>query len=81
MCGTPPTAVSSGDVFRDYRDKCLTGEQINGGWADWSVDHKTNVKDKDAWYLCNPSLGTILTERIIQDEINGDDIDFNIQRA
>ena len=80
MCGTPPTAVSSGDVFRDYRDKCLTGEQINGGWADWSVDHKTNVKDKEAWYLTNPSLGTILTERIIQDEINGDDIDFNIQR-
>ena len=80
MCGTPPTAVSSGDVFRDYRDKCLTGEQVNGGWADWSVDHKTSVKDKEAWYQCNPSLGTILTERIIQDEINGDDIDFNIQR-
>ena len=80
MCGTPPTAVSSGDVFRDYRDKCLQGEQINGGWADWSVDHKTNVKDKEAWYMTNPSLGTILTERIVQDEINGDDLDFNIQR-
>lgn len=80
MCGTPPTAVSSGDVFRDYRDKCLQGDQINGGWADWSVERKTNVKDKDAWYMTNPSLGTILTERIIQDEINGDDLDFNIQR-
>lgn len=80
MCGTPPTAVSSGDVFRDYRDKCLQGEQINGGWAEWSVDHKSSVKDKELWYQCNPSLGTILTERIIQDEINGDDLDFNIQR-
>lgn len=80
MCGTPPTAVSSGDVFRDYRDKTLEGDSVNGGWAEWSVDHKTNVKDKEAWYLTSPSLGTILTERIVQDEINGDDIDFNIQR-
>lgn len=80
MCGTPPTAVSSGDVFRDYRDKTLQGDSINGGWAEWGVDHKTDVKDKDAWYMTSPSLGTILTERTIQDEINGDDIDFNIQR-
>ena len=80
MCGTPPTAVSSGDVFRDYRDKTLRGESINGGWAEWSVDHKTNVHDIDAWYMTSPSLGTILTERTVQDEINGDDLDFNIQR-
>ena len=80
MTGTPPTAVSSGDVFRDYRDATLRGDTPNGGWAEWSVDHKTDVRDKNAWYLTSPSLGTILTERIIQDEINGDDIDFNIQR-
>ena len=80
MCGTPPTAVSTGDVFRDFRDKTLQGESINAGWAEWSVDHKTNVKDKEAWYQTSPSLGTILTERIVQDEINGDDLDFNIQR-
>jgi len=80
MCGTPPTAVSSGDVFRDYRDKTLRGETINGGWAEWSVDHKTDVHDVDAWYMTSPSLGTILTERTVQGEINGDDLDFNIQR-
>ena len=80
LCGTPPTAVSSGDVFRKYRDQTLRGESINGGWAEWSVDHKTDVKNKDAWYLTSPSLGTILTERTVQDEINGDDLDFNIQR-
>lgn len=80
MCGTPPTAVSSGDVFRDFRDKTLQGESPNGGWAEWSVDHKTDVKNKDAWYMTSPSLGAILTERTVQDEINGDDLDFNIQR-
>lgn len=80
MCGTPPTAVSQGEVFREYRDKTLQGDSINGGWAEWSVDHKTDVKNKDAWYQTSPSLGTIITERIVQDEINGDDLDFNIQR-
>lgn len=80
MTGTPPTAVSSGDVFRDYREATLMGNSPNGGWAEWSVDHKTDVRDKEAWYQTSPSLGTIITERIIQDEINGDDIDFNIQR-
>lgn len=80
MCGTPPTAVSSGDVFRNYRDKTLQGESINGGWAEWSVDHQTDVKNREAWYLTSPSLGLILTERTVQDEINGNDIDFNIQR-
>lgn len=80
MTGTPPTAVSAGDVFREYRETTLRGESVNGGWAEWSVDHKTDVHDKEAWYLTSPSLGTIITERIVQDEINGDDIDFNIQR-
>lgn len=80
MCGTPPTVVSAGTVFRDYRDKVLQGETLNAGWAEWSVDHKTDVHDKEAWYQTSPSLGTIFTERIIQDEINGDDLDFNIQR-
>ena len=80
LCGTPPTAVSAGDVFREYRDKTIRGESVNGGWAEWGVDHKTDVHDKAAWYMTSPSLGTILTERTVQDEINGDDLDFNIQR-
>lgn len=80
MTGTPPTAVSSGDVFPEFRETTLRGETINGGWAEWSVDHKTDVHDKEAWYETNPSLGAILTERIIQDEITSDEMDFNIQR-
>ena len=80
MTGTPPTAVSAGSVFRDFRDNVLAGEGINAGWAEWAVDHMTDVHDVDAWYETSPSLGQILTERIVRDEINGDDIDFNIQR-
>lgn len=80
FCGTPPTAVSSGTVFVKLRDATLTGSVANGGWAEWSVDKESNVKDKELWYETNPSLGTILTERSILDEVGTDDIDFNIQR-
>lgn len=80
MCGTPPTAVSSGTVFVKFRDKCLDGGVKNGGWAEWSVDEMTDPNDKDAWARCNPSLGYILSERAVEDEIGNDDMDFNIQR-
>lgn len=80
FCGTPPTPISSGTVFVKYRRATLAGETANGGWAEWSVDNETDPNDKEAWYKANPSLGTILTERKIADEIGTDRIDFNIQR-
>ena len=80
FCGTPPTAVSSGTVFQKMRNSALQGEAQNTMWAEWSVDSMTNPKDRESWYETNPSLGTILTERKILDEIGTDDVDFNIQR-
>lgn len=80
MCGTPPTAVSSGTVFANYRNKCLEGGVKNGGWAEWSVEEMTDCDDRDAWARCNPSLGYILSERAVEDEIGSDEMDFNIQR-
>ena len=80
MCGTPPTPVSSGTVFTKFREETLKGKGVNSAWAEWSVDELKDPYDKKYWYQTNPSLGTILTERKIQDEISGDDIDFNIQR-
>lgn len=80
FCGTPPTMVSSGTVFKHMREKALAGETENTGWAEWSVDDMTDPHDVEAWYRCNPSLGTIFTERIIKDEIGSDTLDFNIQR-
>lgn len=80
FCGTPPTMVSSGTVFMKMRNKALSGETENTGWAEWSVDSMTDVHDVETWYETNPSLGTIFTERIIKDEIGDDDLDFNIQR-
>lgn len=80
FCGTPPTAVSSGTVFTKMRNNALAGGTVNTGWVEWSVDKMSDVRDKELWYETNPSLGTILTERKIVDEIGTDDVDFNIQR-
>lgn len=80
FCGTPPTPISSGTVFTKFRETTLAGGVANGAWAEWSVENKSDVRDVDLWYLTNPSLGTILTERAINDEIGPDEDDFNIQR-
>lgn len=80
FCGTPPTPVSSGTVFTNLRNKALNGETKNTGWAEWSVEEQTDPRDVKAWYLTNPSLGTVFTERSVEDEIGSDEIDFNIQR-
>lgn len=80
FCGTPPTPVSSGTVFVKYRKNTLAGATANGGWAEWSVEGQSDVHDKELWYQTNPSLGTVLTERAVLDEITSDEIDFNIQR-
>ena len=80
FCGTPPTPLSSGTVFVNYRNDVLSNKVPNAGWAEWSVEKQSDIHDKELWYLCNPSLGTVFTERSIQDELGSDEIDFNIQR-
>ena len=80
MCGTPPTAVSSGTVFLRFRKATLTGKSEDAFWAEWSVPNLTDAHNPELWYLTNPSLGTILTERKIRNELGDDQVDDNIQR-
>ncbi len=80
FCGTPPTPYSTGTVFTKMRRSCLNGELKNTGWVEWSVDEISDCEDIELWYLTNPSLGTVFTERSVSDEIGTDNIDFNIQR-
>lgn len=81
FCGTPPTPLSAGTVFVNFRNSVLEGRVENAGWAEWGIQEEVeDIRDKELWYLCNPSLGTIFTERSIQDEIGADKIDFMIQR-
>jgi len=80
MCGTPPTAVSAGTVFANYRRSTVMENNGENGWAEWSVQKISAVNDVDLWYEANPSLGYILTERAIRSEIGENELDFNIQR-
>ena len=80
MVGTPPTPYSSGTVFTKYRNNVLEGNLGDAGWAEWSVEEQSDVRDVDLWYETNPSLGLRLTERTIRSEVGDDEIDFNIQR-
>lgn len=83
MCGTPPTPISSGTVFKDFRTTVLSGQAQDSGWAEWSVEDVSDPHDRELWYMCNPSLGLKLTERTVAAEIGTDNdktVDFNIQR-
>lgn len=80
MCGTPPTPVSSGTVFADYREKTLFGASKYAGWAEWSVDEMKDINDTEAWYNSNPSMGYHLNERKIEAELGTDELDHNVQR-
>lgn len=85
LTGTPPTAVSSGSVFKELREKVFNDETEDTGWAEWSIEseppgdsYKTDI---DSWYETNPSLGIRLRERTIRStELQDDRIDFIIQR-
>lgn len=79
-CGTPPTPISSGTIFNDLRNMVFEGDSIDTGWAEWSVEEQSEMRDVELWYKTNPSLGLRLSERNIQSEVRGDEIDFNIQR-
>lgn len=80
MCGTPPTAISTGTVFLKYRNKTLKGENKRAYWAEWSVPFMSDCNDHELWYDTNPALGFQLSEEDVEDEIGDDEIDFNIQR-
>ena len=81
LVGTPPTVISSGDVFVRLRENIIEEKAPDTGWAEWSIEEQTeNISDTALWYKYNPSLGTILTERNIRGELAGDPLDFNIQR-
>ena len=81
MVGTPPTAVSAGDVFTKLHGSVHDGKAMETGWAEWSIDQQAkDPRDIDLWYEYNPSLGLLLTERNIRAELTDNELDFNIQR-
>lgn len=84
LCGTPPTNISVGTVFKDFRNDILSKMTPGYGWAEWSIETYTKeIENEDVWYMTNPSLGYHLTVRNVRMELSSDEtkiLDFNIQR-
>lgn len=80
--GTPPTAISRGEVFGNLRNDVMAGKAADTtGWTEWSIEQQTeDIGNTDLWYRFNPSLGLILTERTVKRETTAGAVDFNIQR-
>lgn len=79
--GTPPTAISAGNVFPKMRKEAVEGKLPATGWAEWSLDDlPENPLDVELWRETNPSFGYIVTERNVRQEWKGDAVDFGIQR-
>lgn len=72
---SPPTAQSTGTVFRNIRNRALNGESERVSWFEWSVDEIGDVKDKSRWYATNPSLGILIQESTIESEVEQMDAD------
>ena len=72
---TPPTAKSDCGVFREIRNRALSGESERTAWFEWSVDEIGDVKDKERWYATNPSLGVLIQEQTIEAECEQMDAD------
>lgn len=81
FCGTPPTPSSHGTVFVQLRKSVLAGNSFETGWSEWSVySIPKDATNPEYWYETNPSLGTILKERVIKAEDVNNQLDFTIQR-
>jgi phage terminase large subunit-like protein len=79
--GTPPTAISAGNVFPKMRNQAIEGRLEATGWAEWSLDElPPDPLNVELWRKTNPSFGYILSERNVKQEFKGDAIDFGIQR-
>lgn len=65
-CGTPPMAMTVGEVFGRARKQIMTGK--SGCWTEWSVERMTDKNDVKAWYDTNPSLDSFLLRSVVEAE-------------
>ncbi len=66
--GTPPDPDAIGTVFRNIRQRALSGKTKSMAWFEFSVKEIGNVKDKKRWAKCNPALG----KRMLLSTIEGE---------
>lgn len=68
LTGTPPYSAK-GEVFTDTRAAAYAGGDERLSWSEWSCDLDDRLDDPAVWAKCNPSLGTVIREDKIRDEL------------
>ena len=66
--GTPPDDNAFGVVFRNIRDKAISGDSTSIAWTEFSVDEIGDVNDHSRWAKTNPALGRRIKESTIEAE-------------
>jgi phage terminase large subunit-like protein len=69
LTGTPPYSAK-GEFFTDMRASAYTGGDDRLVWSEWSAAREEALTDRAVWAKTNPSLGTVIREDKIVDELN-----------
>ncbi|SDQ49741.1 hypothetical protein [Leucobacter chromiiresistens] len=68
LTGTPPYS-SKGEFFADVRAAAYLGGDDRLSWSEWSCAPEDRLDDPKVWAKCNPSLGAVIREEKIVDEL------------
>lgn len=68
LTGTPPYS-RKGEVFADTRAAAYADGDDRLAWSEWSCDPEDLLNDPVVWAKTNPSLGTVIREDKIRDEL------------
>lgn len=66
--GTPPYSAK-GEVFTDLRAAAYTGGDPRLSWSEWAPEETDVMDDPAVWAKTNPSLGSVIREDKIRDEL------------
>ena len=66
--GTPPDPTVIATVFREIRDKAISGETKTTSWFEFSVEDIGDVSDTKRWYATNPALGRRIQIETVEGE-------------
>lgn len=68
LTGTPPYS-RMGEVFSDLRAAAHTSGDDRACWVEWSAALDDRLDDRDVWRKTNPSLGIVIREDKVEDEL------------
>ena len=74
--GTPPDPGAAGVVFRQIREKALSGQSSKTAWFEFSAPEIGDVTDRRRWAETNPALGRRILVSTIESELEQMDADM-----